>query len=58
MVQFHRYVYSVTLVILGLILSTIGLRYPYPTDLIFTLAGLVSALLGAAIFYGKAPRRR
>ena len=50
---FWKYVISVVLVLLGLILSTVGLRYAYPVDFYFTLAGLVSAVLGAMVFYGK-----
>ena len=49
---FWRYVIAVTLVILGLILSTVGLKYAYPVDFYFTIAGLISAVMGAAVFYG------
>ena len=55
---FWRYTISVVLVILGLILSTIGLRYAYPVDFYFTLSGLVSAVLGAMVFYGRGRHAR
>lgn len=58
MPTFWRYTISVVLVVLGLVLSTIGLRYAYPVDFYFTIAGLVSAVLGAMVFYGKSPRGR